>query len=294
MEVGFIGVGRMGSAMVGSLLKAGHRVYVWDLSDKAMQQATAAGAIAAANASEAFRGDAVLSMLPNDEAMRGVFLDGGALPDKPSATKIHVNMATASVDCARLMTAEHAKRGIDYISAPVFGRPEMAAAQQLNVLAAGPAAAIDKVQQLFDAIGKKTWRLGDVPANANVTKLAGNLMVACMLESLGEAAALARANNMAPADLLGVVVGSLFDVPIYRIYANLVATEAFEPPGFDLQLALKDTRLILAAGDAANLPLPFASVLRDNYLDALAHGDQHKDWAVVTKVATRRGGLDKS
>ena len=110
----------------------------------------------------------------------------------------------------------------------------------------------------------------------------------------GEAAALARANDMAPADLLGVVVGSLFDVPIYRIYANLVATETFEPPGFDLQLALKDTRLILAAGDAANLPLPFASVLRDNYLDALAHGDQHKDWAVVTKVATRRGGLDKS
>ena len=294
MDVGFIGVGRMGSAMVGSLLKAGHRVYVWDLSEKAMQQATAAGAIAATNAKDAFRGDAVLSMLPNDEAMREVFLDGGVLPDKAASTKIHVNMATASVDCARLMTAEHARRSIDYISAPVFGRPEMAAQRQLNVLAAGPAAAIDKVQPLFDAIGKKTWQLGDVPANATVTKLAGNLMVACMLESLGEAAALARANDMAPADLLGVVVGSLFDVPIYRIYANLVATETFEPPGFDLQLALKDTRLILAAGDAANLPLPFASVLRDNYLDALAHGDQHKDWAVVTKVATRRGGLDKS
>ena len=230
MEVGFIGVGRMGSAMVGSLLQAGHRVHGGTLSDKAMQQATAAGAVAATNAKEAFRGDAVLSMLPNDEAMRGVFLDGGVLPDKASSTRIHVNMATASVDCARLMTAEHARRGIDYVSAPVFGRPEMAAQRQLNILAAGPAAAIDKVQPLFDAIGKKTWRLGDVPANANVTKLAGNLMVACMLESLGEAAALARANDMVPADLLGVVVGSLFDVPIYRIYANLVATEAFEPP----------------------------------------------------------------
>jgi 3-hydroxyisobutyrate dehydrogenase-like beta-hydroxyacid dehydrogenase len=233
-------------------------------------------------------------MLPNDEAMRGVFLDSGVLPDQASSTKIHVNMATASVDCARLMTAEHARRGIDYVSAPVFGRPEMAAQRQLNILAAGPAAAIEKVQPLFDALGKKTWRLGDVPANANVTKLAGNLMVACMLESLGEAAALARANDMVPADLLGVVVGSLFDVPIYRIYANLVATEAFEPAGFDLRLALKDTRLILAAGDAAKLPLPFASVLRDNYLDALAHGGEHKDWAVVTKVATRRAALDKS
>ena len=294
MEVGFIGVGRMGSAMVGSLLQAGHRVHVWDTSERAIQQAAAAGAIAAASAKDAFRGDAVLSMLPNDEAMYGVFGEGGLLADRPSSTRIHVNMATASVDCARALTEAHARRGIDYISAPVFGRPEMAAQRQLNILAAGPAAAIEKVQPLFDALGKKTWRLGDVPANANVTKLGGNLMVACMLESMGEAAALARANGMEPADLLGVVVGSLFDVPIYRIYANLVATEMFEPPGFDLRLALKDTRLILAAGDAANLPLPFASVLRDNYLDALAHGDEHKDWAVVTKVATRRGGLDKS
>jgi 3-hydroxyisobutyrate dehydrogenase-like beta-hydroxyacid dehydrogenase len=294
MEVGFIGVGRMGLAMVRSLLQAGHQVHAWDTSDKAMREATAAGASAAASAKDAFRGDAVLSMLPNDEAMRGVFLDGGVLPEQAATTKIHVNMATASIDCARLMTTEHARRGIDYVAAPVFGRPEMAAQRQLNILAAGPAAAIETVQPLFDALGKKTWRVGGVPADANVTKLAGNLMVACMLESLGEAAALARANDMAPADLLGVVVGSLFDVPIYRIYANLVATEAFEPAGFDLRLALKDTRLILAAGDAANLPLPFASVLRDNYLDALAHGGEHKDWAVVTKVATRRAALDKS
>src|SRR6185295_6749281 len=138
MDVGFIGVGRMGLALVRSLLQAGHRVHAWDTSDKAMQQATAAGAVGAANAKEAFRGDAVLSMLPNDEAMRGVFLDGGVLPEKASSTKIHVNMATASVDCARLMTAEHARRGIDYVSAPVFGRPEMAAQRQLNILAAGP------------------------------------------------------------------------------------------------------------------------------------------------------------
>lgn len=105
-------------------------------------------------------------MLPNDEAMRGVFLDGGVLPEKTSSTKIHVNMATASVDCARLMTSEHARRGIDYVSAPVFGRPEMAAQRQLNILAAGPASAIERVQSLVDALGKKTWHLGEVPANA--------------------------------------------------------------------------------------------------------------------------------
>jgi 3-hydroxyisobutyrate dehydrogenase-like beta-hydroxyacid dehydrogenase len=103
---------------------------------------------------------------------------------------------------------------------------------------------------------------------------------------------LARAYRIPPADLLNVVVGSLFDVPIYRIYAGLIATETFEPAGFDLRLGLKDTKLALAAAEQVNLPLPFASVLRDNYLDALAHGDEHKDWSAITRVAARRGAID--
>ena len=292
MDVGFIGVGRMGRAMVGNLLQAGHRVIAWDISASAMEQVSAIGASVAASASDAFCGDAVLSMLPNDEAIRAVFLSGGVLPQRGGSTIVHVNMATASVDCARALTEAHVQRGIGYLSAPVFGRPELAARREINILAAGPAAAIDKVQPLFDALGKKTWRLGEVPANANVTKIAGNLMVACMLKSMGETAALARAYHMAPADLLGVVIGSIFDVPVYHAYADLVCNEAFEPVGFDLRLALKDTRLALAAGEAANLPLPFASVLRDNYLDALAHGGENKDWSIVTQVAARRAALD--
>lgn len=283
----------MGQAMVRNLQQAGHRVRAWDISRHALEEARACGAIIATSAKDAFQGDAVLSMLPNDEAMRGVFLDGDVLPEAGSPI-VHVNMATASVECARALSQAHARRGIQYVSAPVFGRPEMAARRELNILAAGGPEAIARVQPLFEAMGKKTWRLGDEPSNANVTKIAGNLMVACILESMGEAAALARAYRMHPADLLNVVVGSLFDVPIFRIYAGLVADEKFEPAGFDLRLGLKDTRLALAAGEAVNLPLPFASILRDNYLDALAHGGEHKDWSVVTKVATRRAALDKS
>lgn len=282
----------MGQAMVRNLRQAGHRVRAWDTSRHALDEAGACGAIIATSARDAFQGDAVLSMLPNDEAMRGVFLDGDVLPETGSPI-VHVNMATASVECARALAEAHARRGIEYVSAPVFGRPEMAARRELNILAAGRPEAIARAQPLFDAMGKKTWRLGDEPSNANVAKIAGNLMVACILESMGEAAALARAYRMQPADLLNVVVGSLFDVPIFRIYAGLIANETFEPAGFDLRLGLKDTKLALAAGDAVNLPLPFASVLRDNYLDALAHGGEHKDWSIVTKVAARRGALDE-
>jgi 3-hydroxyisobutyrate dehydrogenase-like beta-hydroxyacid dehydrogenase len=281
----------MGRVMVRNLLRAGHRVRAWDISTDARAEIGKHGAEIAADAQDAFSGDAVISMLPNDDAMRGVFLEGGVLPERGSTT-VHVNMATASVECVSELAAAHAARGIAYVSAPVFGRPEMAAERNLNILAAGDPRAIERVQPLFDALGKKTWRLGDVPGNANVAKIAGNLMVACMLEAMGEAAALARAYKMDPADLLNVVVGSLYDVPIYRIYAGMIGSGKFEPPGFDLRLGLKDAKLALAAGEEMNVALPFASVLRDNYLDALAHGDERKDWSAVSRVAARRAALD--
>ena len=291
MHVGFIGVGRMGGAMARNLLRAGHDVRAWGSSAEALAALGKDGAKAASSAEDAFSGDAVISMLPNDEAMLGIFLDDKVLR-RNGAPAIHINMATASVQCANELAAAHAKCGIQYVSAPVFGRPNMAAERNLNILAAGDPAAIDRVQPLFDAMGKKTWRLGSVPSQSNVAKIAGNLMVASVLESMAETAALARAYKMEPTDVLNVVVSSIFDVPIYRIYAQLIGGGQFEPPGFDLRLGLKDAKLALDAGEEANVPLPFASVLRDNYLDALAHGDGAKDWSAVSRVALRRAGLD--
>jgi 3-hydroxyisobutyrate dehydrogenase-like beta-hydroxyacid dehydrogenase len=289
MDVGFIGVGRMGRVMVRNLLKAGHRVRAWDTSSDALSDIGKAGAEITTGAPDAFRGDAVISMLPNDDALRATFLSGDIL--RRGGTPIHVNMATASVECTDELAAAHAANGITYISATVFGRPEMAAERNLNIMAAGDPKAIERVQPLFDAMGRKTWRLGAEPRNSNIAKIAGNLMVACMLEAMAEAAALARAYKMEPADVLDTVVGSIFDVPVYRIYASLISSGTFEPPGFDLRLGLKDCKLALDAGEEVNVPLPFASVLRDNYLDALAHGDEHKDWSVVSRVAARRAGL---
>jgi 3-hydroxyisobutyrate dehydrogenase-like beta-hydroxyacid dehydrogenase len=290
VQVGFIGVGRMGGVMARNLLRAGHQVRAWDTSPDSVAALVKDGAKAASDGEDAFSGDAVISMLPNDEAMLSAF-DEKVLR-KSGAPTIHINMATASVHCADTLTEAHRKCGIHYIAAPVFGRPEMAAERNLNIMAAGDAAAIDRVQPLFDAMGKKTWRLGPVPSQANVAKIAGNLMVASVLEAMGETAALARAYKMEPLEVLNTVVTSIFDVPVYRIYAQLIGGGKFEPPGFDLKLGLKDAKLALDAGEAANVPLPFASILRDNYLDALAHGDGAKDWSAVSKVALRRAGLE--
>lgn len=291
MDVGFIGAGRMGRVMIANLVKAGHRVRAYDATPAAVTAAVEAGATAASSAADAFGGDAVISMLPNDKAMRAVFGPGGILPAGGSTT-VHINMATASVDCATDLTAFHRENGVTYLAAPVFGRPEMAAERQLNIMAAGDDAAIDKVQPLFDAMGKKTWRLGPDPRQANVAKIAGNLMVACMLEAMGEASVLAKAYGLEPQTVLDTVVGSLFDVPIYRIYSKFIGGQQFEPPGFDMRLGFKDAKLALDAGEAANAALPFASALRDIYLEALAHGGEGKDWSGLTEVGLRRAALD--
>lgn len=291
MQVGMIGVGRMGRAMARNLLKAGHRLHVFDTAKEPLRELETEGATVAASAKEAFQGDAVISMLPNDEAMRAVFVDGNVLPEAGSAT-IHVNMATASVACAQELTALHRQRGVPYVAATVWGRPDMAAAAKLSIAVAGNAKAIERVQPLLDAVGQRSTRVGDEPVNANVAKIAGNLMVAAAIEAMAEAAALVRGYKMPAKEFLDIVNTALFDVPVYRGYADLIASGRYEPPGFDLVLGMKDVRLALAAGEKANVPLPFASVLRDSFIDAIAHGDANKDWAAIAKVAARRAGLE--
>ena len=291
MQVGVIGVGRMGSSMAHNLLKAGHRLTVFDMAKEPLRELAKEGAVVAASAKDAFAGDAVISMLPNDDAMRAVFIDGDVLPAGGSPT-IHVNMATASVACAQELTALHRKRGVPYVAATVWGRPDAAVAAKLSIAVAGDAKAIDRVQPLLDAVGQRSTRVGGEPANANVAKIAGNLMVASAIEAMAEAAALVRGYKMPAKEFLDIVNTALFDVPVYRGYADLIASGRYEPPGFDLTLGMKDVRLALAAGEKANVPLPFASVLRDSFLDAIAHGDANKDWAAIAKVAARRAGLE--
>ncbi len=291
MQVGVIGVGRMGKAMARNLIKAGHRLHVFDTAKEPLRELEKEGAVIAANAKDAFRGDAVISMLPNDDAMRAVFAQGDVLPANGSST-VHVNMATVSVACAEELTALHRQRGVPYVAATVWGRPDMAAAAKLSIAVAGNAKTIDRIQPLLDVLGQRTTRVGDEPRMANVAKIAGNLLVVSAIEAMAEAAALVRGYGMSAPDFLDLIVTALFEVPVYRGCAEQIGSGVYEPPGFDMKLGFKDVRLELAAGEKANVPLPFANVLRDAFLDALAHGDANKDRAAIAKVAARRAGLD--
>ncbi|MEM5299400.1 NAD(P)-dependent oxidoreductase [Burkholderia sp. JPY481] len=288
MDIGFIGLGEMGAAMVANILKAGHQVRVWNRSPEKAQPLAALGAQVVATPAEAFAGDAVFSMLADDAALREV-ITASLLEHAPRGL-IHANMATISVALAEELATAHASRGVHYVAAPVLGRPDVAAAGKLTIVAGGPAESIDRIQPIFDVLGQKTWRIGSLPQQANVMKLAANFMLGAAIESLGEAAALVTGHGVGMHDFLDVITSGLFPGPVYSGYGKLIAEQRFEPALFKARLGLKDVRLALAAADAVTTPMPVASVVRDSLIEAIAHGDGEKDFAVLGQVAARRAG----
>jgi 3-hydroxyisobutyrate dehydrogenase-like beta-hydroxyacid dehydrogenase len=293
MKVGFIGLGAMGSAMASNLQAAGHALTVWNRTPEATEPLVSLGAKAARTVDRAAQGEVLCSMLANDEAVREVFLDSGLL-DAMDAGTVHVNHATISVALAEELAAEHEKRGLGYVAAPVFGRPDAAAAAKLNMLVAGKADAVERVRPVLEAMAARLWPLGEAPQRATVAKIAGNFMLAAAIESMAEATALTRAHGLSAADFLGVMTQTLFAAPAYQGYGKLIAEQRFKPAGFTLPLGLKDVGLALAAGETARVPLPFAGVLRDSLLEALAGGDAELDWSALSLVAARRAHLDQA
>lgn len=285
MNVGFAGLGAMGRPMAANLIDAGQRVRVWNRSRGPVEELLRKGAEAAAEPRDAF-GEVLISMLADDAAVRQVVLDSGILEAAPRGG-IHVNMATISVGLTEELTEAHRRRGLHYIAAPVFGRPEAAASRQLNIVAAGESSALDRVQPLLDAMGQRTWRLGAEPREAAAAKLAGNFLIAAAIECMGEAVVMAERYGVRPAALLEILGSTLFAAPVYRNYGTLIADRRYQPAGFRLELGLKDVRLALAAAESARTPMPVASLLRDHLLEAIAQGDGELDWAALAEVARR-------
>lgn len=292
MKVGFIGLGAMGSAMASNLVAAGHHVTVWNRSEAAAEKLASLGAKAASTPDRAAQGEVLHSMLANDQAVRSVFLDGGLLDAMDPGT-LHVNHATISVALARQLAEEHARRGLGYVAAPVFGRPDVAAAGKLNMLVAGAPGAIEKARPLLETMAARLWPMGETPERANVVKLAGNFMIVSAIESLAEASVLARAYGVSAADFIELMTSTLFASPVYQGYGKAMAEERFTPPGFALPLGLKDVMLAQDAAQAEQVPMPLAGVLRESLIEALADGAQEMDLAALARASARRANLDR-
>jgi 3-hydroxyisobutyrate dehydrogenase-like beta-hydroxyacid dehydrogenase len=294
MDAALVGIGRMGSGIAKSLLRAGHRIIVYNRTRERVEPLRALGASVAASVKEACRTEVLFTMVADDAALEAlVFGEGGILASLPRGSA-HLSLSTISVALSDRLAAAHAKEGQGYLSAPVFGRPEAAEAGRLSVVAAGEDALVQKCRPLFDAMGPKFFFVGDRPSQANVVKLAGNFLIATVLESLAEVLTFARKSGVDAGALMEFLTSSLFNAPVYKIYGELIAKSKHEPAGFLLPLGLKDVRLVLQAAEAVNVPMPIASVLRDRFLTAMARGNQDKDWSVIGRVAAEDAGLTQS
>jgi 3-hydroxyisobutyrate dehydrogenase-like beta-hydroxyacid dehydrogenase len=290
MQIGFVGLGNMGAGMAANLLSAGHAVTAYNRSQDKLAELAQRGAKTARTVAEACRGDIVITMLANDDAVEAVtFGDEGILASLPSGAT-HVSSSTISVALAERLTDSHAAAGHRFVAAPVFGRPEAAAAAKLFVVAAGEPAAVQELSPVFDAVGQRTFVVAEQPKVANLVKLSGNFLIAAVIESLGEAMALVQKAGVDKHDYLELLTSTLFDAPVYKTYGGLLAREEFEPAGFAAGLGLKDTRLVLAAAESLEVPLPVASLVRDRFLTLLANGGGHLDWSALGKVASWDAG----
>jgi 3-hydroxyisobutyrate dehydrogenase-like beta-hydroxyacid dehydrogenase len=289
--VGFIGLGNMGSAMATRLLEAGFDVTVYNRSPGKADALAARGATVAATVAQACAGDVVITMLANDDAVDAVVTgEGGVLATlREGAT--HISSSTISAALSKRLTAAHAAVGRQYMTATVLGRPEAVAAGKLFVLAAGPAQVVDPLMPVLDALGQRTFRVSDVAAVGNVVKLSANFLLANVIESLGEAVALVSKAGVDRRDYIDIITSTLFSAPAYETYGGLIAREEFEPAGFAARLGIKDIRLVLAAAEELEVPLPIASLLRDRFLALLASGGGDLDWSAISTLAQRDAGL---
>jgi 3-hydroxyisobutyrate dehydrogenase-like beta-hydroxyacid dehydrogenase len=230
-------------------------------------------------------------MLADDSALEStVFGKGGILASLP-INSIHISLSTISVALSDRLSDSHAQAGQRYLAAPVFGRPEAAESAKLAIVAAGNSAVFEHCMPLFESMGPKLWYVGEKPSLANTVKLSGNFLIASVLESLAEALAFARKSGVDSAALLDFLTSTLFNAPVYKTYGGLIVEGKHEPAGFATKLGLKDIRLVLQAAEAASVPMPIASVIRDRFVTAMARGNAEKDWSVLGRIAAEDAGL---
>ena len=290
MRVGFIGLGNMGVAMAATLRKAGHEITVYNRTPAKAQALVDQGARYALTVADACRGEVVITMLADDNALENVVFGENGIATVLSAGAIHISSSTVSVALADKLTAAHAAKGQKFVAAPVFGRPEAAAAAKLFIAVAGADDAVDACMPIFNALGQRTFRFGPKPSAAALVKISGNFLIASVLESLSEVLALIGKGGLNQREYLDFLTSTLFTAPVYKTYGGLIIEKKFQPAGFAAPLGLKDVRLALSAGENLRVPLPLASLLRDRFLTLLARGGESLDWSAIAQVAAADSG----
>lgn len=291
MDIAFLGLGGMGSGMARNLLKHGHKLTVWNRSSAPAEAIREQGAAVAATPAEAAKhAEIAINMLADDTAVESVALGQGGLAEGLPRGAVHVSMSTISVALSEHLDHAHAERGQHFVAAPVFGRPDQAQAGKLFIATAGVGEIVRRIRPALDAMGQRTFVIGETPAQANLLKLTGNFLITCVIESLAEAFALTAKGGIETGKVYELLTETLFAAPVYKTYGSMILEGKYSPAGFKMALGQKDNRLIQLAAEKLEVPLPFAGIVRDRFLAALAHGDGELDWSAIAKRAAEDAG----
>jgi 3-hydroxyisobutyrate dehydrogenase-like beta-hydroxyacid dehydrogenase len=285
MDLGFVGLGAMGQGMARVLLRAGHRVVVWNRTRARADALAPDGATVAGTPAEAARCGLVLSMLADDRAVEAVAAGPDGIVAGLPAGGVHVSMSTIGPDTVEALARHHDAQFQHLVAAPVFGRPDAAAAGKLAVVASGPPAAVERARPALEGVGQKLFVVSEAPAAAALVKLAGNFLITTVIEGLAESMTVVAKGGVDAGRFLEVLTGTLFDAPLFKTYGRIILEERYVPAGFALPLGLKDNRLILQAGERLSVPLPLASLVRDRMLAAMARGWADRDWSCFAEIA---------
>jgi 3-hydroxyisobutyrate dehydrogenase-like beta-hydroxyacid dehydrogenase len=283
MEIGIIGLGAMGREIARNLATAGYTVKAWNRSGGEL-----AGVQMVESAAQALQADIALTMLSDDAAVRSVLLESEALRQARRGL-VHVVSSTISVAFAQELVEHHDAAKIDYVAAPVLGRPDVAARGELNVLAAGTAAALEKVRPVFEVIGKRIWEMGTEPPTAHAAKIACNMMITMAIEAMAEAVVLTEANGVPRERFFDLILNTLFGSRSYQVYSANILHDSYEP-GFKASLGLKDLRLAQAAAEQLGRNLPMLNAVRHQMAEAVNAGGGERDWSVMADYTIRSAG----
>ncbi len=291
-RIAFVGLGNMGAAMAANVLRAGIPLLLHDPKSKRLAELVALGGTEAKSFAALADADIVISMIPDDKVLSAISLGDKGLVGILKPNALHISMSTVSSQASRNVAQHHKAAGQRFVAAPVFGRPDVATAGQLGIVAAGDLAAIEnECKPLFDAMGRITYVAGEDPGAANVIKLGANFLVGTAIEALGEVYALIRKQNVDPELFQQIITTTFFPSPVYRTYGGMIASGNYDPPGFNMLLALKDLTLMTDAADEVRIALPMANLVRNNVLTSIGRGMQEMDYAALGRLAADNAGL---
>jgi 3-hydroxyisobutyrate dehydrogenase-like beta-hydroxyacid dehydrogenase len=277
-KIGFIGLGNMGIIMAKNLISSGYHLQVYNRTHSKADELDQAYITKCQTPAEAAEGVHILvSMLAEDETLRELTVGEKGILKSLQPNALHISMSTISPETAQQLASLHEEAGSHYLAAPVFGRPDAAAARKLWICISGNQYAKDTAKPVLECLGQLV-DFGESTGGANVVKITGNFMIMASMEIMAEAYTLAEKNGLSRVQVADFFGSTLFSSPIFQNYGRVIANKQYEPVGFKSKLGYKDARLAFKLSQASEIPMPIANALHSRLLTAVAKGWGEKDW----------------